>query len=141
MSGPRVSPTSVIVAAVAYFVLGAVWFTVLSAPWLEGIGKTREELMRGGNPALAYLAAFVSDVVIAWALAWLIIATGQATARRGALLGGLVWLGFVSTTMGTAVVFERRSLEDFAITAGYPFVGLLIMGIIVGGWRKPQPAS
>jgi hypothetical protein len=136
MNGHRVSYAAVIVAAVAHFVLGAVWFTILSAPWLAGIGKTREELMRTGSPTLAYVIAFVSNLVMASILAWLISATGRPTVARGALWGALVWLGFVATTMGTAFVFEARSLESFAITAGYPLAGLLIMGAIVGGWTK-----
>jgi len=141
MKGQRVSPIAVIVAAAGHFVLGAVWFTVFSRPWLEGMGKTRAALAPAeASPALAYLAAFVSNLIIATVLAWLIITTGRATMKRGALLGGLVWLGFVGTTMGTALVFEQRSLKAFAITAGYPLVGLLMMGAIIGGWARARLA-
>jgi hypothetical protein len=42
--------------------------------------------------------------------------------------------------MGTEFVFEGRSLEIFVITAGYPLVGTLLMGAIVGGWKKKQKA-
>ena len=138
MGNRKISYVAVIVAAVAHFLLGAVWFTVLSAQWLAGIGKTREELLRGGSPTLGYVAAFASNLVIAWVLAWLIATTGRATAGRGVMVAAILWLGFVCTTMGTAFVFEERSLESFAITAGYPLAGMLIMGAIVGGWRKKQ---
>ena len=37
---------------------------------------------------------------------------------------------------GTEIAFELRSLQFFLITAGYPLVGLLLMGAILGGWRK-----
>jgi len=51
-------------------------------------------------------------------------------------MGGLLWLGFTATTMATAFVFEGRSIEAFAVIAGYPLAGLLIMGAILGPWQK-----
>jgi Protein of unknown function (DUF1761) len=132
----RVSYTAVIVAASIHWVLGAIWFTVFSAPWLEGIGKTRAALMQRQNPTLVYLVAFASNLALAWILAWLIAATGRATAARGVKLAALLWLGLVCTTIGTEQAFEGRSFRAFAIEAGYPLAGILIMGAILGRWRK-----
>jgi uncharacterized membrane protein YdcZ (DUF606 family) len=124
-----------------YWLLGAAWFTILSKQWLAGMGKTMEQLQHeGGSPAVAYVVAFLSNVVIAYVLAWLVFRTGEQTATRGLKLGALLWIGLVATTMGTEFVFEGRSLEIFVITAGYPLVGTLLMGAIVGGWKKKQKA-
>ncbi len=128
---------AVVVAAVAYWLLGAGWFTILSKPWLASIGKTMEQLQREGvNPGVAYGVAFVSNLIIAYVLGWVVIHTGEQTAIRGVTMGALLWVAFVATTIGTAFIFEGRSLEGFLITAGYPLVGLLLMGAIVGGWKK-----
>ena len=136
MSGARVNYPAVILAAVAHFVLGAIWFTVLQKPWLASMGKTLAELRQEGNATLAYLVAFGADLIIAWVLARLMIAMGWTTVVRGMGLGALLWLGFTATTMATAFVFEARSLESFAIVAGYPLVGSLLMGGILGAWTK-----
>ena len=134
MNGQRVNYIAVVVAAVAHFLLGAVWFTVLQKPWLEAIGKTMDQLT--GSPALGYVVAFVSNLIIAWVLARMIIATGRAGLAGGVAMAAILWLGFTATTMGTAFVFEGRSLEAFAVIAGYPLVGMLVMGAILGAWRK-----
>lgn len=128
---------AVVVAAVVYWLLGAAWFTMLSNPWLASIGKTMEQLTREAvNPGIAYGAAFVCNLIIAYGIGWVVVGTGEQTALRGITIGALLWVGLVGTTIGTAFIFEGRSLEGFAITAGYPLVGMLLMGAIVGGWKK-----
>ena len=41
-----VNHLAILVAAVVFFVIGAVWYTVLAQPWLDGIDKTVEQLMK-----------------------------------------------------------------------------------------------
>jgi len=136
MNGGRVNYPAVVLAAVAHFVLGAIWFTVLQRPWLASMGKTLNELRQQGNATLAYVVAFGANLVIAGVLAHLMIAMGRTTIVGGMSLAALLWLGFTVTTMATAFVFEARSLDAFAILAGYPLVGMLVMGAILGGWKK-----
>ncbi len=52
----------------------------------------------------------------------------------------MLWLGFVATSTATNYVFEGRSMQIFAINAGYPLVGMLMMGAVVGGWKKKEKA-
>ena len=127
---------AVIGAAAAHWVLGAIWFTVFQKPWLKGIGKTMVELSASGTPAsLGYVVAFISNLAIAYVLGWLILATGPQTVGRGLQMAVLLWFGFVATTFATSYVFEARSFEIFAISAGYPLAGMLLMGSILGGWK------
>ncbi|HEV2423313.1 MAG TPA: DUF1761 domain-containing protein [Terriglobia bacterium] len=134
MDDRRVNYIAVVVAAVAYFVLGAIWFSAFRGPWLEAVGKTPNQLT--GSPATGYVVAFVSNLVIAWILARLIIAMTQRGLVRGAAMGALLWLGFTATTMATEFVFEGRTLGAYGIIAGYPLVGMLVMGAILGRWHK-----
>ena len=69
-------------------------------------------------------------------LGWLILATGPQTAARGVMIALAVWAGFIASAFATEYVFEGRSLQIFAINTGYPLVGLLIMGIVLGAWKK-----
>ncbi|HXJ91660.1 MAG TPA: DUF1761 domain-containing protein [Terriglobia bacterium] len=136
MSGERVNYPAVILAAVVHFVLGSIWFTVLQRPWLASVGKTLAELRQQGNATLAYVVAFGANLIIASVLARLMIALGKTGVACGMGLAALLWLGFTATTMATALVFEAQSLEAFAVIAGYPLVGMLLMGAILGAWKK-----
>lgn len=139
MEGRRVNHIAVVVAAAVYFVLGAIWFTALRKPWLEAIGKTPDQLT--GGPATGYLVAFISNLIIAWMLAWLIIALGRKGLLAGAATGALLWLGFTATTMATEFVFEGRTLGAYGIIAGYPLIGMLVMGAILGRWQKRSASA
>jgi len=137
MDAGKINILAVVVGAVLYWLLGAAWFTVLKEPWLAGIGKTMEQLQRdGANPAIAYTVAFICNLIMAYVLGWVLVSTGEQTALRGIMIGALMWAGLVATSFGTAYVFEGRSLQIFAISAGYPLAGLLIMGAIVGAWKR-----
>jgi hypothetical protein len=137
MNNGGINIWAVLVAAVVYWLLGAAWFTIFSQPWLASIGKTMEQLHHEAvNPGVAYAAALVANLVIAYVLGWVVIKTGEQTAVRGAIIGALLWVGLVGTTIGTELIFEGRSFEGFVLTAGYPLVGMLLMGAIVGGWKK-----
>ena len=59
------------IAAIVFFVLGAIWYTVLSARWLAAIGKTMEQITaeQGGSP-LPYVIGFVAILVMCYALSW-----------------------------------------------------------------------
>jgi len=136
MNDGRVNYPAVIVAAVAHFVLGAIWLTILQKPWLAAVGKSLNELRQQGNATLGYVVAFGANLIIAWVLARLMIATGRTTLVGGIGLAALLWLGFTATTMATAFVFEARPLQAFAIIAGYTLVGMLLMGAILGAWKR-----
>ncbi len=128
MNNTKINYAAVAIAAVPYWLLGAAWFTILSRQWLAGVGKTVQQLrQQGGSPAVPYVIALVCNLIFAYVLAWVIAQTGDQSAARGVKLGALVWLGFVATAMATEYVFEARSLQFFAITAGYP---------LVGAWKK-----
>ena len=137
-----VSFKSVLVAAVPYILLGYPWFSMFRDPWFHGGGLTVEQLRDGPGYLPAFSVAIVSAIVTSYVLAFLVIRTGEQTSIRGMKMAALVWLAFIGAVMATQHTFEARSIEYFLITAGYPLVGLLIMGAILGGWRgKPETES
>ena len=136
MSAGRINLFAVGVAAVVYWLLGAAWFTLLMRPWLAGIGKTQEQLRQAGNPAAAYLVALVCNLLMAYVIAGVVVAMRRQTALGGMKVAALLWLGLVGAAMATEFIFEARSLQSFAIIAGYPLVGGLIMGAILGAWKR-----
>jgi uncharacterized protein DUF1761 len=139
MKNVKINPVAVGSAGVSYWLLQAGWYTLFSRQWLAGVGKTMAELQSGGNPILPYLIALVSDVVLAYVVAWTIARTGEQTAARGAGLGFLLWLGLIATTIATNYTFEARSFQFYVINAGCSLAGLVLVGALVGAWRKKEP--
>ena len=90
----------------------------------------------GLNPALQYGTALVSAAVMATAISCVTQLTGPQTALRGIKVGALLWLGFELTSFSTEYVFEVRPWSLLGINAGFWLVGMVIMGAIVGAWKK-----
>ncbi|MDE1176834.1 MAG: DUF1761 domain-containing protein [Edaphobacter sp.] len=136
-AGVRFQPLAIIIATLCYFGLGAVWFTLLKNPWMEGIGKTMEQLMASGvSPALIYIIALLLTLVLALFLSWLIQKTGPFTVAHGVQVAVIVWFCTVFVTFATEYAFEGRGVRTLAIVAGYPLVGMVLMGAVLGGWQK-----
>lgn len=128
---------AILVAAIACFVFEAVWYSIFLQQWLSGIGRTHESLMATGvNPYLQYSTALVSAAVVATAISCVTQLTGPQTALRGIRAAVLLWLGFVLTTWATEYVYEVRPWSLLGINAGVWLFGMVIMGAIVGGWKK-----
>jgi len=127
---------AVFIAAIAYWLLGAVWYGVLfSKPWmaLENISIEQAKSM---NPVLPYVITFVLNLLIAYALAQICIWRNANTVGRGASVGVLLWIGFIGPITYTTYMYEMRPKELFAINQFYPLAGLVLMGAIIGAWTK-----
>ena len=136
MSGAR--HVAVWIAAIVFFVLGAIWYNVLSVQWLAAIGKTLEQMAtdQGGSP-LPYIIGFLAIVAMCYTLAWLIERLQATTFVGGMGLGILVALGFISANLALNYGFEWRSVTLWVINAVYATVGLAVAGAIIGGWKRP----
>ena len=125
------------IAAIVFFVLGAIWYSVLSAQWLAAIGKTTEQmaLEQAGSP-IPFVIGFVAILVMCYALAWLIERLQANSLAGGMGLGAAVALGFIAANLALNYGFERRSVVLWVINAVYAVVGLSIAGAIIGGWKR-----
>jgi hypothetical protein len=127
---------AVLVAAIGYWLLGAVWYGVLfSKPWMA-LENMSIEQAKSMNPVLPYVITFVLNLLIAYALAQICIWRNANTMGRGASVGVLLWIGFVGPITFTTYMYEMRPKELFAINQFYPLAGLVLMGAIVGAWTK-----
>ena len=131
-----------IVAAIAVFVFEAGWYSLFLKQWLSGTGRTMEWLVATGvNPLYQYATALVACVVMAAAISCVVQLTGPQTAWRGMRVATALWMGFVITTWATEYVFEVRPWSLLFINAGFWLVGMNLMGLIVGAWKKKVPAA
>jgi hypothetical protein len=127
---------AVIVSAIVYWLLGAVWYGVLfGKSWME-LEHISMDQAKSMNPVLPYVVTFILNLVIAFFLAQLCTWRNASTAARGASLGVLLWIGFVGPITYTTNMYEMRPFNLFLINEGFSLVGLLLMGAILGAWRK-----
>src|SRR5271169_2885437 len=127
---------AVFVSALAYWVLGALWYGFLFAkPWMA-LEQMTAEKAASMNPVLPYILTFLLNLVIAFVLAQICIWRNANTAARGAAVGIFLWLGIVGPIVYTTYMYEMRPLQLFAINEFYALVGLCMMGAILGAWKK-----
>ena len=128
---------AVLVAAVAAWVLGAVWYMALSKPWLAALGKTEAD-MKGpdGKPKsyAPFIIIFVAEVVMAWVLAGLLGHLGEVTVKNGVVSGAFCWLGFIVTTLASNYAFQGRKPMLTVIDSGHWLAVLIVMGAIIGAF-------
>jgi len=108
---------SVLIAAVAAWMFGAAYYTLLGPRWIAAQGKTMEQCkaeQAGKSKAIFYLPfvlSFVGAVFIA---------------------GALCWFGFVLTTLTVNNAYTGRKWTLTAIDAAHWLGALIIIGAIVG---------
>ena len=132
----RVNWAAVVVSAVVYWVLGALWYGFLFAKPYVALEHLTDEQMKAAPQVWPYIVTFLLNLLIAFVLAQICIWRNANTASRGASAGILMWIGFIGPVTFMTYMFEMRPMELFAINQFYSLVGLFLMGLIIGGWRK-----
>jgi hypothetical protein len=123
----------VIVIAVIYFFLGAIWYSkiLFGNMWMESIGKTEDELeMKPINFIVSFIIAFIMALFLAIVLELI----GAINLINGVLIGLVIWIGFVATFGLYDVLYQDKNFKTYIIDILYHLMGLLIAGIILGLW-------
>jgi hypothetical protein len=140
MNFANVNFLSILVAAVAAWVFGGIYYSVLSKPWLAAQGKTLEqckaeqEAKSGPAKVAPFVVVFISEIIIAWTLYGILFHLNMYTLRGGMISGMVCWFGFVLTTMATNNAFGGRR-PMLTVIDGIGWLGAFaIIGAIVGVW-------
>jgi hypothetical protein len=128
---------AIIAAGAACFLFEAVWYSLFLDVWLKSIGHDRSWLEQAGvNPILQWTAALLAEALLAVTISAFTQLSGAQTAVRGIGVGIALWAGVVIPIFAVADIFALRSYSSFAVNAGFWLIGMVLMGAIVGGWRK-----
>ena len=123
----QINGVAVVVAGIAQFVLGWVWYMpgVFGRRWLSAQGMTA--MPQPGPKLVLYLVgAIVTACVIAIVLSW----AGGASIGAGVAVGVLLALPIVA--METTGVVMGRPASYVLIQDGYALAGFALMGAIIG---------
>jgi hypothetical protein len=129
---------AVLLAAVAFMVVGFLWYGPLFGKrWAKLKGFTEESMKKGQKEMPKwYIVSFVLGLITAYVLSHVMFLS-QNFFHYSEQMSGLtsafwMWLGFVMPVQATATIFsEKRRWEVFGIDTGYQLVGLLVMGLVL----------
>lgn len=125
---------AVFVATLLYFVLGALWYSVIFAKtWMKFRGVTEEQIGEP-NPVI-FLWTFILQLIAVFSLALFLQAMGVGTVLHGAVIGFGAGAGIVFTLTGSTGLFSDAKLGLHLIDNGYHVLGLIIAGAVLGMWQ------
>jgi hypothetical protein len=129
---------AVVVATIAAFALGGLWYSPLlfAKLWVSAHGYTEEQVKAMQKSAgKAYGVSLICQLLIALAIAVLVGYVHLILCVQGLKLALLIWAGFAFPLGLMATMFTEKKLTVFFIDTGYQLVYLLIMGAIITVWQ------
>ena len=126
---------AVIVAGLAYFVLGALWYTnvLFGRQYRTAIGVSPDE--QGQPDPMLLVTNLVGWLVAALALGLVAVAIDADGAVDGVVLGIVVGIGIVGTHQVVNASYEGRGTAILKVNAPYMIIGFVVMGVILAVWR------
>ena len=133
----NVNITAVLVAAIASFVIGGLWYGPLFGKlWvkLSGFGKKELKAAKEKGVGMTYVLGFIATLVTAYVLAFFVDYTQATTINAGIQTGSWIWLGFVAPVLIGSVLWEGKPFKLFVLNAAHWLVSLGVMASILAVW-------
>jgi uncharacterized protein (DUF58 family) len=138
MAYPYINIWAVLLAALAFWALGALWYSpvLFGKRWQKEVGFKEEDIKKA-NMALVFGGSFVLMLLMVWALNFVINShkPEEVSFLQGLHYGAFTGFFFAMLTMGINYLYQRRSIVLWMIDGFYMIIGLGIAGMILGGWR------
>lgn len=132
----EVNYVAVLLAAISAMVLGSIWYAkpVLGTAWIKLV-KLDEKRAKKDAP-LALSVGFIVSLLMAYILAH-VTYISQEFYKVSYLESGLntaffLWLGIAVPTILMHGLFEQRRKKLILMTVAHEFVGMMLMGLIIG---------
>ncbi len=124
----------VLIAAVAAYAFGAVWYTTMSRPWIAaaGIPVDADGKPQGNGSATPFIVGFVAEVLVAGMMRHIFRQSGLDTVLEG-LMGGLgIGLFLITPWVTMNYAFAARPYKLSLLDGVNAVVGCTIMGLVFG---------
>lgn len=120
---------AILVATVAAFVIGSVYYSALSKVWMKAA-----RIQEAKFTPFLLINAVVCELVMAFILAGVVyhLSGGDITLYGGIVSAVLIWLGFVVTTQAVNHRYQDYGWDLTIIDSGHWLLVLLAMGAIIG---------
>jgi len=133
---------AVVVAAVAFFVLGALWYgPFFGKIWQRGVGLSDDE-MKSANMGKLFGSAFIMAILISVGMAifffGFVAEPGcemEMTVSAGAMYGLMTGIFFLLPSISMNYLFARKGVALMLIDSGYHVVAYTLVGLILAAWQ------
>lgn len=125
---------AILVAGLVGFGVSGFWYSkaLFANAWMQGNKFSTEDLT---DPKPAMIKSVISDLVLAFGIAYVMAMAGTTGLVAGAVMG----VGLAIFVHGAAgypnYAFENRSNKLFGIHLGNSIVTMAVMGAILGIWN------
>lgn len=125
---------SILVAALAYMVIGAIWYSpfLFGTLWMEEMNFSPDK-MDDQKKAMSFSA--IVAVVLAIGLAFIANTFTFTTVDQALEAGVLLWATLTAAPMATDVIFQKQPFKVYVVNAAYHLVAILCMLIIIVSWQ------
>ncbi|WP_347836552.1 DUF1761 domain-containing protein [uncultured Planktomarina sp.] len=124
---------NVLAAASASFVFGAIWYMVLSDPWMTASGVARDadgKPLNSSNPR-PYILSAISAIVVAGMMRHVLAASGVTSIPSGAI----AWFGIGAFLIVLWIMmnneFAGKPFQLTVIDGGYAVIGCTLMRVVL----------
>lgn len=130
---------AVLVAGLASFVLGGLWYSpmLFGNMWMKlgGMHEKDMEACKKKGMALSYFLTLVGSLLMAYVLAHVLEFASAATWIDGVVGGLWSWLGFIAPVTLGSVLWEMKPWRLWILNNAFYIVSLAIMGAILAYWQ------
>ena len=122
---------TVLIAGIAGYVFGAVWYGVLGRHWQAAAGLTAEDVRPGRN-ILAYIIALICNIVVAGMMRHVFVASGVYGALPGLVSGFGLGAFIAGAYLMMAYTFSRQTGALKMIDIGHAAGSGAAIGLALG---------
>lgn len=129
---------AVLVAGVAYWLLGMLWYSVLFGKiWSAGLEQQGVKLQEPTKPQLVtkLVATFVANLLTATVIGHFVRATEVASLLGAVHVGAALGLGVAGMALAVAYTWESKPVKVWVIDAAYHLLGCTACAVILTYWR------
>jgi len=124
---------AVLVAALAGYGFGTIWYMGLAKPWMAATGV---EVGDDGNPVnskdpLPYISAFIMAILVAGMMRHVFVMSGIETVGKGLTTGLGLGLFIAAPWIVNNVMFSNKPKILAAIDGGYAAGGCTVIGLVL----------
>jgi hypothetical protein len=128
---------AVLVAAVAYFVVGGIWYSALfRKSWIRLSGVNVNDPNAKKGMAGIMFTSFILMLITTIGLALFITHINHWGWMSGLKTGLVAGVCFCSTAICNSYLYEKRPFGLHLINSFYNIVGCAVAGIIISMWPK-----
>jgi hypothetical protein len=138
MSWPALNWWAILVAGVATFFLGGLWYQALFGKrWVKLYGYTPEQvqaMQKARPPAVFFGLMILAYLLMAFAMALIVHWTGAKTALDGAAVGLATWVVALAIAL-TDYISSTKKPGIYLIDCSYQLIFLIMTGVILAVWQ------